>query len=154
MFRLIYGGNYATGPFLQNPYTGADFSYVSSNVVDAQTGQPILPPYVMRKLMGVKVGVIGAVLRQTPEIVTPAGVAGLAFLDEATAINAQVQALKDSGVRTIIVTIHQGARQAPTYTGPTNPAATVGSPISDIVSRLDDEVDVVISGHAHQFTNA
>jgi len=27
-------------------------------------------------------------------------------------------------------------------------------PIADIVKRLDSEVDVVVSGHAHGFTNA
>ena len=56
---------------------------------------------------------IGAVLKETPTIVTPDGVAGLQFVDEADAINASVAQLKRLGVRTIIVTIHQGLRQAP-----------------------------------------
>src|SRR5206468_2953595 len=29
-----------------------------------------------------------------------------------------------------------------------------GAAINDIVSRLDDEIDVVVSGHSHAFTNA
>ncbi|MGC4091179.1 MAG: bifunctional metallophosphatase/5'-nucleotidase [Polyangiaceae bacterium] len=156
LLRLIYGGNHANGPFLQNPYRGARFPYVNANVVvqGKRRAKHLLPPYVVRKLDGVKVGVIGAVLKETPTIVTPTGVAGLSFLDEATAINEQVHELKCAGVHSIIVTIHQGAAQSPSYTTPTDPAATLGSPISTIVSALDDEVDLVISGHSHSFSNA
>ena len=95
---------------------------------------------------------IGAVLKETPTIVTPSGVAGLQFVDEANAINAAVAQLKRQGIRTIVVTIHQGLRQAPTYEGPTDPDIQgLSGPIVDIVKRLHDEVDVVISGHAHGF---
>jgi 5'-nucleotidase len=156
LLRLIYGGSHAKGPFLQGPYRGARFPYVNANVVvnGKRKNKPLLPPFVVRKLDGVKVGVIGAVLKETPTIVTASGVAGLTFLDEVTAINEQVQELKCKGVRAIIVTIHQGAFQSPSYTTPTDPTATVGAPISGIVSQLDDEVDLVISGHSHSFTNA
>jgi 5'-nucleotidase len=155
LLRLINGGNHASGPFLENPYPGARFPYVNANVVvvGKKKNKPLILPYVVRKLGGVKVGVIGAVLKETPTIVTPAGVAGLSFLDEVTSINEQVAELKCKDVHTIIVTIHQGASQ-PSYTTPTDPAASVGSPISTIVSQLDDEIDVVVSGHAHAFTNA
>lgn len=144
--RLIYGGNHAKGPFLENPYRGARFPYVNANVVvnGKRKSKPLITPYVVRKLDGVKVGVIGAVLKETPTIVTASGVAGLSFLDEVSSINEQVKELKSKGAHTIIVTIHQGAPQSPSYTTPTDPAASVGAPISGIVSQLDDEVDVVI----------
>jgi 5'-nucleotidase len=59
------------------------------------------------------------------------------------------------GVHTIVVTIHQGGFET-SYTGPTKPTATLssGPEILDIVNRLDDEIDVVVSGHTHAFTNA
>jgi 5'-nucleotidase len=128
---------------------------VSANVVNTSTGKTLLPPYTIKMANGIPVGVIGAVLKETPTIVTPSGVAGLQFVDEANAINAAVAQLKRQGVRTIVVTIHQGLRQAPTYEGPTNPDIQgLTGPIIDIVKRLNDEVDVVVSGHAHGFTNA
>lgn len=153
--RLIYGGNHPNGPFLQSPWRGARFPYVSANVVYAASGKPVLPPYVVRQLdHGVRIGIIGAVLKETPTIVTPTGVAGLRFLDEADAINTYVRKLKLQGVQTIVVTIHQGTRQT-SYEGPTDPTRQdVTGPIADIVKRLDDAVDVVISGHSHSFTNA
>lgn len=144
MLRLLQGGNHALGPFLENPYRGASFPYVSANVVDAQTGLPILPPYVIKQVRGMPIAFIGAVLKQTPSIVTPTGVAGLLFLDEADSINRYIPELQAQHVRAIVVLIHQGAPQI---------GGVVSGEIANIVSRLDDEVDVVMSGHAHSFTN-
>jgi 5'-nucleotidase len=155
LLRLLTGGNHHNGPFLDKRWEGARFPYVSANVVNTDTGKTLLPEYTIKIAHGVPIGVIGAVLKETPTIVTPSGVAGLQFVDEADAINASVAQLKRQGVRTIVVTIHQGLRQAPTYEGPTNPDIQgLTGPIIDIVKRLNDEVDVVVSGHAHGFTNA
>jgi 5'-nucleotidase len=155
LLRLLTGGNHPKGPFLDAHWQGARFPYVSANVVKTSTGKTLLPPYTIKVANGIPIGVIGAVLKDTPTIVTPSGVAGLQFVDEADAINASVAQLKRQGVHTIVVTIHQGLRQAPTYEGPTNPDVQgLTGPIIDIVKRLSDEVDVVVSGHAHGFTNA
>ncbi|HTV23110.1 MAG TPA: 5'-nucleotidase C-terminal domain-containing protein, partial [Polyangiaceae bacterium] len=153
LLRLVYGGDHENGPFLDSPYAGARFPYVSSNVART-SGGTLLPPSVVVNLGGVRVGVIGAVLKETPTIVTPSGVAGLEFLDEATAINQQVASLGRRGVHAIVVTIHQGSPQTPTSDASTDPSATLTGAILPIVSALDDAVDVVISGHSHSFTNA
>ncbi len=155
LLRLLTGGTHRSGPFLDEHWQGARFPYVSANVLSTATGQPLFPPYTIKVAGGIPIGVIGAVLKETPTIVTPTGVAGLQFVDEADAINASVARLKGRGIRTIVVTIHQGLRQAPTYEGPTDPdvQGLTGS-IVEIVKRLHDEVDVVVSGHAHGFTNA
>jgi 5'-nucleotidase len=154
LFRLLNGGNHASGPFLENPYRGARYPTISSNVVDEKTGKPILPPFVIKDVKGIRIAFIGAVLKETPTIVTPTGVAGLKFLDEADSINRYVRWLRTTeGIRTFVVLIHQGGRQT-TYEGPTQPGGLIsGQEIVDIVSRLDDDVDVVVSGHAHAFTN-
>jgi 5'-nucleotidase len=155
LLRLLTGGNHPAGPFLEKRWQGARFPYVSANVLSSSSGKPLLPPYTIKIAHGIPIGVIGAVLEETPTIVTPSGVAGLQFIDEADAINASVAQLKRQGVRTIVVTIHQGLRQAPTYEGPTDPdVQELTGAIVDIVKRLSDEVDVVVSGHAHGFTNA
>lgn len=147
-------GNHADGPFLEDPWRGARFPYVSANVVDAITGEPILPPYVIKRIDGMPVAFIGAVLWATPTIVTPSGVAGVRFLDEAEAINRYIPELRRQRVRAIVVLIHQGGRQN-LYAGPTSPTApAVTGDIVGIVERLDDEVDVVVAGHWHGFTNA
>ena len=153
MLRLIDGGNHENGPFLESPYRGAKFAYVSANVVKEGTEKTLIAPYLIKELGGVRVGVIGAVLEETPTIVTPTGVAGLDFLDEAASINRAVKKLKKKDVHAILVTIHQGGAQT-SYVGETAPGGAVTGPIVDIVAELDDEVDLVVSGHSHSFTNA
>jgi 5'-nucleotidase len=154
LLRLISGGNHPNGPFLESAWKGARFPYISANVLNASSGTSLLPPYTIKYADGVRVGIIGAVLKETPTIVTPSGVAGLQFVDEADAINASVRKLRREGIRTIVVTIHQGIRQT-SYEGSTDPTITnLSGPIVDIAKRLDDEVDVIVSGHAHGFTNA
>ena len=51
-------------------------------------------------------------LKDTPTIVTAAGVAGLEFTDEVATANALVPVLRQQGVNAIVVLIHQGGRQA------------------------------------------
>ncbi len=159
LLRLLNGGNHVSGPFLEDPFKGARFPYVSANVVDEVTNRPILPPYVIKRVQGVPIAFVGAVLEATPTIVTPSGVAGLKFLDEADAANAYVPEIKALGVKTIVLLIHQGGSQSstgrdrqPTDTALTNSALN-GPDILDVVSRLDSEFDVVVSGHSHSFTN-
>jgi 5'-nucleotidase len=151
--RLLGGGSHAKGPFLESPWRGARYPTLAANVVDAKTGRPVLPPYVVKRVDGVPLAFIGVVLKETPTIVTPTGVAGLRFLDEADTVNSYVPELRRRGVRAIVVLIHQGGSQK-SYTGATDPAGSVTGAIVDIVKRLDDEVDLVVSGHTHSFLNA
>jgi 5'-nucleotidase len=147
--RLLAGGNAPDGPFLEDPYRGSQVPYVCANVLDRRTGRPLLPPYAVVVLGGIPVGVIGAVLRDTPSIVPAWAVSELQFLDEADAINGAASELKRHGVHVLIVLIHQGL--AP-------PRSAAGydwhGPLRDILARLDPDIDVVVSGHTHNFTNA
>jgi 5'-nucleotidase len=90
-------------------------------------------------------------------MVTPSGVAMLDFTDEADAINKQVKELHRQNVHTIVVLLHQGSTQT-SYNGPTDPTVALKlsntDPLMNILDRLDDDVDVVVSGHSHSFTNA
>jgi 5'-nucleotidase len=154
LMRLLRGGNHADGPFLEATWRGARFGHVSANVLDAATDQPIAPPYTLRHVDGVTIAFVGAVLKATPTIVTPAGVQTLRFLDEADAVNRVVAELKPQGVRAFVLLIHQGAEQ-PSYEGPTRPNAPAPTgELVEVIRRLDDEIDVIVSGHSHQFTNA
>jgi 5'-nucleotidase len=141
--RLVEGGCHPTA----GCWDGANFPYIVSNVVDTATGKTIFPPSLIKNVAGARIGFVGAVLEGTPEIVTPSGTAGTEFLDEATSINTAVADLKAQGVRAIVVLVHQGGTQNAT-------SGEVSGPIVDIVNALDDEVDVVLSGHTHTSINA
>jgi len=157
LLRLLNGGNYAQGPFLENPWKGANFPVICANVLNKETGMPLMNPFAIKKLKnsGIQVAFIGAVLKETPSMVSAGGVKGLLFVDEARAVNQQVRILRENlGIHVFVILLHQGDCQ-PFYGGATD--STKMAPdgaLKDIVSALDDDVDVVCAAHAHCFTNA
>jgi 2',3'-cyclic-nucleotide 2'-phosphodiesterase (5'-nucleotidase family) len=102
---------------------------------------------------GIKVGVIGAELESTPELVSAGATAGLTFLPEAPRIKAESQRLKALGVNVQIVVIHQGTAFG------RNPAGNAAGvpwegPILDIADALQDTtIDAMIVGHTHRISN-
>jgi len=129
-------------------FAGANFQFLAANVVRQDNGNTIFPAYKVRSFAGAKIAFIGMTLEGTPLIVTPSGIADLNFLDEATTVNALVPELKAKGIETIVVVIHEGGIQA--APAPFNGCVGISGAIVDIVNNLDDEVDVVVSGHTHQ----
>ena len=151
--RMVNGGNHTSGPYLGHDYAGAPFAYVGANVRDKRTGKTVVPAYVVKNVAGVRVGIIGAVLRESPVFLLPSGIKDVAFEEETSAINASVDALTQQGIHTIIVVIHQGGYQCFAPGVPHDGHAVTG-PIVNIVKRLHPEVDLVISGHTHSVLNA
>ncbi|MEO3776319.1 bifunctional metallophosphatase/5'-nucleotidase [Micromonospora sp. B11E3] len=133
------------------PYAGAGFQYLSANAFRTATGEPLLPPYAVKKVQGVKVGFIGMTLEGTPQIVSQDGVAGLTFADEADTANRYARILRAQGVETIVVLLHEGGQQ--TAGAGINDCTGFTGPIVDIANRMDPSIDVVVSGHTHQAYN-
>ncbi|MEW1586688.1 bifunctional metallophosphatase/5'-nucleotidase [Micromonospora vinacea] len=133
------------------PYRGAGFQYLSANAFKTATGKPLMAPYAIHKVQGVKVGFIGMTLEGTPQIVSQQGVAGLTFADEADTANRYARELRRKGVETIVVLLHEGGAQA--STGGINDCVGMTGPIVDITNRMDPSIDVVVSGHTHQAYN-
>ena len=136
------------------PFEGAKFKWLSANVVSTATGKPLLPAYGVKTFNGVKVAFIGMTLKATPSIVTPSGVAGLEFKDEAQTVNALIPELRALGIESIVVLVHEGGFQTGTL-GDINgcEGSLAGSPIAGIVKQLDNAVDLVVSGHTHAAYN-
>ncbi|MDG9673262.1 bifunctional metallophosphatase/5'-nucleotidase [Micromonospora sp. DH14] len=133
------------------PYRGAGFQYLSANAFKTATGKPLMAPYAIHKVQGVKVGFIGMTLEGTPQIVSQQGVAGLSFADEADTANRYARELRRKGVEAIVVLLHEGGTQA--ATGGINDCVGMTGPIVDITNRMDPSIDVVVSGHTHQAYN-
>lgn len=152
--RLLLGGDHRRGPFLARPWLGARFPVVCANLVDRATGQPVFPAFLVREVGGVRVGVVGAVRDDLATKLAPSRLGGLAVRPTSGAVNQAVAELRALGVRTIVVLLHHGGRQLP-YDGPTQPGAVPPTGIiAPLVASFDGEVDVVLSGDEHQFTNA
>lgn len=159
LLRLKQGGNHPTDPYsgkglpqdlrADGEFAGARFDFLSANVVDTTTGKTVFPGYGVKRFLGHKVAFVGMTLEATPTIVSPAGVAGLRFDDEADTVNALVPKLKAEGIEAIVVLIHEGGFAS----GGINGCSGVSGPIVDIVKRLDPAIDLVVSGHTHAAYN-
>src|SRR5205085_8775997 len=95
----------------------------------------------------VQVGFIGLTLRDTSTLVTPTGVAGLTFGDEAEAINAAARTLRAQGADAIVVLIHQGLSTDVGYND--HSCRGVSGDLLPVLARLDRSIHVVVSGHTH-----
>lgn len=139
LIRMQEGGCHPVDGCLDgDPFYGAEFPFLSANVVRDDTGDTLFAPYEVKTFQGVRVAFIGAVLEGTPSIVTASGVEGLTFLDEAEAINASVAELKKRNIKAIVAVVHEGGGWG-----------CSGGSIVDVVEATDEEVDLFITGHTH-----
>ncbi len=133
-------------PCRVEPFGGASFQFLAANV-HRSDGQTILPGSAVRQFGPVKIGFIGMTLKDTATLVTPTGVAGLAFADEAASANALVPILKAQGADAVVLLIHQGGKPDENYLQTGCDGLTGG--ILPIMDKLDPAVSVVVSGHTH-----
>ena len=139
-----------------DPFGGADFQFLAANVKYKANGETIFPPYAIRKFQGggIKVAIVGMTLEGTPSIVSPGGIAAVNFFDEADTVNALVPELKKQGVETIIVLLHEGGVTSnPLNPTTINECGTLDGALPPIVERMDDEIDVVVTGHTNWAVN-
>ena len=137
-----------------DPFAGASFGFLAANVKYKTSGETIFPPYAIEHFNGIKVAIVGMTLEGTPSIVSPSGISMVDFLDEADSVNALVPRLKQQGIETIIVLLHEGG----STTNPLNETTidqcgTISGALPPIVERMDDEIDVVVTGHTNWAVN-
>jgi 5'-nucleotidase len=152
LVRMQKGGcekHSARQPCALEPFRGANFTFLAANV---RTESGTLFPASAIRSFGksrarVTLGFIGLTLKETPTLVTPAGVAGLTFADEAGTINALVPKLRAQGADAIVVLIHQGLSTKVGYND--KDCGGIDGDLLPILARLDPAVDLVVSGHTH-----
>jgi 5'-nucleotidase len=137
-------------PCAVEPFGGAKFRYLAANVKQAD-GSTIFPATALKRFdtpaRPVTIGFIGMTLRDTGNLVTPSGVKGLTFTDEAETANALVPQLKAQGADTIVLLIHQGGKLPKFTTG--NGCDGFFGDIRPILAKLDPAIATVVSGHTH-----
>lgn len=161
LLRVQRGGCFGQGQAsatscVRGPFAGAAFQYLAANVLDARSGRSLLPGYAIKRFdvgggRSLSVGFIGLVLKTTPAIVTPTGVDGLRFVDEASAANALVPELRAAGVEAIVVLIHEGAMTSGAYNDKRCP--DLSGDVLPIADALDPAIDIIVSGHTHNAYN-
>jgi 5'-nucleotidase len=128
-------------------FKGARFSYLATNVIDTATGKNLVPGWRIVDVKGVKVGLIGAVLKDTPSVAVASAIRGLSFLDEAESINKVLPAMRAQGAQVFVVLIHEGGGTKEGYDKAD--CESLHGPIVGITKKLDPAIRLVISGHSH-----
>ena len=155
LLRMKNGGCAKNTPLepcrVNKAFPGANFGFLAANTVKTD-GTTLFPATGMKTFTKdgatVKVAFIGMTLKGTPSIVTPSGVAGLSFKDEADTANALIPQLKAQGADAIVVVVHEGGTTTVGYNDKS--CAGLSGDILPILDKLDASVDVVISGHTHR----
>jgi 2',3'-cyclic-nucleotide 2'-phosphodiesterase (5'-nucleotidase family) len=132
----------------------AEFPYLAVNIVN-DAGE--VPDWVQTsevfEINGVKVGVIGAALENTPELVAAGNTAGLQFLPAVERITAESIKLAEEGVHVQLVVIHEGTSVG-RNAADGNPPEPWQGPIVTIAEGLQGTtVDAIIAGHTHRVSN-
>ena len=147
--RIEDGGCHPVdGCQFHDPYPGADFPFLASNITFESSGLPATLPFTVKTVNGMPIGIIGATLKDLPTIVSAEGIRGLAFGDEATAINKASATLQKLGVKAQVVVIHQGDSTVGAN-GPNDCNLAAGGALSAINAGVSPNVDAIISGHTH-----
>jgi len=120
-------GESALVPYLDK----AKFPIVSANVVpnDKSGAAGKIKPSIVVEVGGQKIGIVGAVTNDTPELASPGP--NIAIADDVKSITAEVEKLKAQGVNKIIAVTHIGYNRE-----------------RDIIAKIPG-IDVVVGGHSH-----
>ncbi|WP_221912652.1 surface-anchored 5'-nucleotidase [Streptococcus halichoeri] len=129
---------------------------VIANVIDKATNQ--IPynwqPYAIETIpvnnTSAKIGFIGVVTSEIPDLVLKQNHENYTFLDEAETIVHYAKMLRAQNVNAIVVLAHIPATS--------NKEGQVGDQVAMIMNKVnhiypDNSVDVVFAGHNHQYTN-
>ncbi len=151
--RMQDGGcakNTLRTPCAVEPFSGARFHYLAANVVQPD-GSTIFPSTGVKTFQTtagpIRIGFIGMTLKGTKNLVTPSGVAGVDFKDEAETANALVPKLKAEGADAIVLLVHQGGKTTNFTSG--NGCEGLYGDILPILPKLSPAITTVISGHTH-----
>ncbi|WP_243357360.1 5'-nucleotidase C-terminal domain-containing protein [Bacillus litorisediminis] len=138
--RMVNGGTHPDGKGSPE-YDGMNFPVIAANAFDKSTGELILEPYYVAEVAGQKIGFIGVVTTETPDMIIRTGNENLEITSEVEAINKYAKELKDQGVQSIVVLAHNPVSQDGPQEGTTDAAY--------IAENVDDEVDVIFAAHNH-----
>ncbi|MCC6747435.1 MAG: bifunctional metallophosphatase/5'-nucleotidase [Deltaproteobacteria bacterium] len=92
---------------LETRRAASDFPFLAANVVRADGGPlGFAEPYTILEADGVKIGLVGLALKETPQVTQATAVAGLSFGDYAPALRTYVPEVRSRGAQVVIVLAH------------------------------------------------
>jgi 5'-nucleotidase len=127
---------------LQDQIDLADFDYVSSNLKNLEDNLRGVSPFVIKKMRGVKVAVIGVTNPEAPTLVSPGNLGTLEITDPAAAAMKARAAAEKRGARVFIAVGHLGIEGNDANGDPTGPLTDFASEVNGFDLILGDHTNV------------
>lgn len=127
------------------PYVDGQFLYLGANVRNRGTNT-VASPLSASTIIdrgGLRIGVVGAITKDLPSLVSPTGIKDRTIGDPVAAVNAEASRLKKNGADIVVAEYHEGAASS------TGGAAAQSGYFSSIYKNTSADVDVVFTGHTH-----
>jgi 2',3'-cyclic-nucleotide 2'-phosphodiesterase/3'-nucleotidase len=123
------------------------FPWLSGNTL-LPGDRPAFPPYVVREIQGVRVGIVGLITTGTPNWVSPTLLSGLRFVQPLAVARHRVSELREKErCDFVVILTHQGFERDP-KTGRGRPGSSGENQAYALATQVPG-VDLVLSGHAH-----
>ncbi len=133
---------------------GARFPFLSANLLDKATGQPVAWPNVypsrIVELAGLRLGIVGALTEDTPRTTNSLNLRDVVVAPIVPAVRKEAERLRQQGVAAVILTIHEGANCS-TFDNPRDATSCRNNDerIFRIADQLQGVVDAIVGGHSH-----
>ena len=125
----------------------ATFPWLSANTL-VLGDRSAFPPYAIRQIEGVRVGIVGLITTGTPNWVSPSLLGGMRFVQPLAVARHQVSQLREKEQCDVVVILtHQGFERDP-KTGEERRGRALENQAYALATKVPG-VDFVLSGHAH-----
>ncbi|MFD7321726.1 bifunctional metallophosphatase/5'-nucleotidase [Streptomyces sp. NPDC059875] len=138
-------------------FHGADFDFLSGNIVSKRTGRTVVDPYRIEWFRGadgkrVPVGFISTTVEATVTGSTSYQ-PGLRALDQAQTIDRYAKELRRRGVEAIVLNVHEGGSPKSAATSGYDVCDSAYGPVIELAKKVTPEIDAVVTGDWHSRFN-
>jgi len=131
---------------LEKSRAAAKFPWLSANILRGK-GEPAFPPYAIREVGGVRIGILGLTTKSVPDWEHPGNIEGLRFTDPLEAARRYVPVLRaQEHCDLVIVIAHLGFEKDPS-TGEDRGSSDENQAYA--VATEVPGIDLLLTGHTH-----
>ncbi|HTZ22060.1 MAG TPA: bifunctional UDP-sugar hydrolase/5'-nucleotidase [Opitutaceae bacterium] len=135
---------------LQKARSEAKFPWLSANTYRVGTDETAFPPYLVKDVDGVRVGILGLTTPSIPNWEDAANFAGLEFRDPVTEAKKWVAVLRDrEHVDLVVLTVHFGLAYD-LATGAVPPGQFPHENDALAIAQQVPGIDLILMGHTHR----
>lgn len=140
---------------LQRRIRESPFPLLSANLIEKRSRKPVawdeLRASALADVGGVRVGIVGVLTEETPEIVMPALFEGLDVAPIVTSVEREARELRARGAELIVLLAHAGG-SCKRFDAPADVSSCkADAEIMRIARELGPQtVDAIVAGHTHQ----